>query len=207
MKIIPLNDVLAFDNLQAVASCLRADGVIAYPTDTVYGLGGNFYSPVASEKIDAMKMREGLPYSVAVGSLAMFESLATQVPAIFYERLQKLLPGRFTFLFKPSPTIEPRLLRNSARIGIRLPAVPGLLELIERTAIPLTSTSANRSGRPPLNDPARIAAEFPALDLLIDGGTLPPSLGSTMVDLAVTPPRIIRPGDDVDKLLGLLAGL
>jgi L-threonylcarbamoyladenylate synthase len=207
MKIIPLAAVRAADNLRTIASCLRADGVIAYPTDTLYGLGGNFFSHAVREKIDAMKERSDMPYSVAVGSLAMLESMASAIPAIFYERLQKLLPGRFTFLFKPSPTIDPGLYKNTARIGIRLPAVPALLDLIEQTAIPLISTSANRSGQPALNDPRLIAREFPDLDLLIDGGSLPPSFGSTLVDLTVTPPKILRPGDDVEMILALLSGI
>jgi L-threonylcarbamoyladenylate synthase len=204
MKTIPLAAILDADNLQAISACLRADGVIAYPTDTLYGLGGNFFSPNVSLKIDTMKKRCDLPYSVAVGSQVMLEALAAEIPAVFYERLQKLLPGRFTFLFKPSPTIDPRLLKNSGKLGIRLPAVPALLDLIERTAIPLISTSANRSGQAPLNDPLQIAREFPELDLLIDGGVLPASAGSTLVDLTVIPPQIIRPGDDWGMISAIL---
>ena len=207
MKVIPLADILAAAHVQAVESCLKADGVIAYPTDTLYGLGGSFFSPAAGARIDAMKGRSGQPYSVAVGSQAMLRSLVAEVPEIFPMRLKKLLPGKFTFLFKPSPAIDPRLLKGSDRIGIRLPAVPGLLSLIEKIGLPLLSTSANRSGEPPLNDPQRIAREFPDIDLLIDGGVLPASAGSTVVDLTVAPPRIVRPGDDSKRLLEVLRGI
>jgi L-threonylcarbamoyladenylate synthase len=118
--------------------------------------------------------------------------------------LEKLLPGKFTFLFKPHPAIDPFLLKKSDRIGIRIPGLPLLLELISALGFPLTSTSANLSGRPPLNDPQRIAREFPAIDLLIDGGVLPPSLGSTLVDVTTTPPKILRAGDDVKKIIDLV---
>jgi len=204
MIIIPLSELLAPGNLKKASDCLRADGVIAYPTDTLYGLGGNFFSLAATARIDALKKRGDLPYSVAAGSLAMLEELAADIPDIFRSRLKKLLPGKFTLLFKPNPAIDPVLLKNSGRIGIRIPGLPLLLELIASLGFPLTSTSANLSGRPPLNDPQRIAREFPGIDLLIDGGVLPPSLGSTLVDVTTMPPKILRAGDDVNEIMDLV---
>jgi len=205
MITVPCADILAPGNFKTIRDCLRADGVIAYPTDTLYGLGGDFFSAAAMAKVDAMKKRGDLPYSIAVGSLAMLETLAAEVPDIFRSRLQKLLPGKFTFLFKPNPTIDPLLLKNSHRIGIRIPGLPLLLKLISALGFPLVSTSANLSGRPPLNDPQRIAREFPGLDLLIDGGVLPPSPGSTLVDVAESPPRIMRRGADLGKVVAILS--
>ncbi len=204
MIVIPFADILAPGNFKKIADCLHTDGVIAYPTDTLYGLGGNFFSAAAMARVDAMKKRGDLPYSVAVGGMAMLEALAAEIPDIFRSRLKKLLPGKFTFLFKPLPSIDPLLLKNSDRIGIRIPGLPPLLKLISALGFPLVSTSANLSGRPPLNDPRRIAREFPQLDLLIDGGALPPSLGSTLVDVAVVPPRIVRRGDCVEKAMAVL---
>lgn len=204
MIIVPLADILAPGNLKDIRECLHEDGVISYPTDTLYGLGGNFYSAAAMARIDAMKKRSDLPYSLAVADLAMLEALAAEIPDIFRDRLQKLLPGKFTFLFKPNPAIDPMLLKNSDRIGIRIPGLPLLLKMISALNFPLTSTSANLSGRPPLNDPQRIAREFPDLDLLIDGGVLPASTGSTVVDVTVTPPKILRRGADWEKISSVL---
>jgi L-threonylcarbamoyladenylate synthase len=204
MIVIHLAEVLAPGNFKKISDCLHADGVIAYPTDTLYGLGGDFFSAAAMARVDALKKRGDLPYSVAVANMAMLESLAAEIPDIFRTRLKKLLPGKFTFLFKPVPTIDPLLLKNSDRIGIRIPGLPPLLKLISALGFPLVSTSANLSGRPPLNDPQRIAREFPQLDLLIDGGALPASLGSTLVDVAVAPPRIVRRGADLEKAKAIL---
>lgn len=204
MIVVPLAEVLAPGNFKNIGDCLRAHGVIAYPTDTLYGLGGNFFSAAAMARIDAMKKRGDLPYSVAVADLAMLESLAAEIPDIFSSRLKKLLPGKFTFLFKPAPAIDPLLLKNSDRIGIRIPGLPSLLKMISALGFPLVSTSANLSGRPPLNDPRRIAREFPQLDILIDGGVLPPSLGSTLVDVTTVPPCIVRIGDDKEKISSLI---
>jgi len=207
MIIIPYSDILAPGNFKSIDDCLREDGVIAYPTDTLYGLGGNFYSLALIQKIDRWKGRGDMPYSTAVGTLSKLESLAADIPEVFYIRLRQLLPGKFTFLFKPSPALDPRLLKNSGKIGIRIPGLPLLLQMLDAINLPLVSTSANRSGRPPLNDPQQIAREFPELDLLIDGGVLPPSPGSTLVDVTVTPPEIIRRGADWEKLSAMAAGV
>jgi len=204
MIVIPFADILSPGSFKIINDCLNADGVIAYPTDTLYGLGGNFFSAAAMSRVDALKKRGDLPYSVAVSDLAMLEALSAEIPDIFHSRLKKLLPGKFTFLFNPHPSIDPLLLKNSDRIGIRIPGMPPLLKLISTLGFPLVSTSANLSGRPPLNDPQRIAREFPQLDLLIDGGVLPPSLGSTLIDVATTPPRIVRRGADFEKVIALL---
>jgi L-threonylcarbamoyladenylate synthase len=203
MIVIPFADILAPGNFKNISDCLRDDGVIAYPTDTLYGLGGNFFSLAAQARIDAMKGRSDRPYSVAVGSLDMLEALV-EVPALFTPGWQGLLPGKFTFLFRPRSGLDPRLLKNSGRIGVRLPDLPLLLRMIGQVGWPLLSTSVNRSGEMPLNDPLRIAREFPELDLLIDGGVLPPSPGSTLVDLTKSPPRIVRSGAELEKALDLL---
>lgn len=204
MIIIPWNEIMSTANLDKIRDCILADGVLAYPTDTLYGLGGNFFSLALSQKIDRLKKRRDLPYSVAVGTLAMLESLAVNIPEIFHLRLCELLPGKFTFLFAASPAIDTRLLKNSTKIGIRLPGLPPLLQLIEKIGLPLVSTSANRSGQPPLNDPAQITSEFPEIDLLLDGGVLPASPGSTMIDVTVTPPKIVRRGSDWEKFSTVL---
>jgi len=206
MIIIPWNEIMTPASLDKIRCCVLADGVLAYPTDTLYGLGGNFFSLALMAKVDRMKDRRDMPYSVAVANLLMLESLAVGIPAIFYSGLWDLLPGKFTFLFAASPAIDPLLLKNSGKIGIRLPGLTPLLRLIEKIGLPLVSTSVNRSGRPPLNDPALIAGEFPEIDLLIDGGVLPLSQGSTVVDLGVVPPRLVRAGDDLEKFNDLMTG-
>jgi L-threonylcarbamoyladenylate synthase len=205
MIVIPLADVPAADSLRRIGDCLRADGVIAYPTDTLYGLGGNYLSPAAHAAVDRLKGRGGAPYSAAVGDWAMLESLVGEIPDIFRERLQGLLPGKFTFLFAPGPAVDPALLKGSGKIGVRMPGLTPLLELIGRLGVPLISTSANRSLRPPLQDPTLIARQFPELDILIDGGPLAPSQGSTVIDVSVDPPLIVRRGDDQARACAVLS--
>ncbi len=200
MIVIPLADILAAGSLRRIHDCVRADGVIAYPTDTLYGLGA------AHAAVDRLKGRGGAPYSAAVGDWAMLESLVLAIPAGLRGRIQGLLPGKFTFLFAPGPAVDPALLKGGTKIGVRMPGLTRLLELIVRLGVPLISTSANRSGRPPLQDPALIAREFPDLDILIDGGPLPSSPGSTVVDLTTDPPLLVRSGAEEPKARAFLAG-
>lgn len=205
MITIPFADALVPANLKIISDCLRSDGVVAYPTDTLYGLGGNFLSPVVHAAVDRLKGRGGAPYSAAVGDWPMLESLVPGIPGGLRERLQDLLPGKFTFLFAPGPAVDPALLKGSGKIGVRMPGLKPLLDLIQRLGAPLVSTSANRSGRPPLQDPRLIIQEFPELDILIDGGMLPSSQGSTVVDLTTAPPAIVRSGEDEPKARTFLA--
>jgi L-threonylcarbamoyladenylate synthase len=206
MITVPIADVLVPANLKIIGDCLRSDGVIAYPTDTLYGLGGNFLSPAAHAAVDRLKGRGGAPYSAAVGDWAMLESLVGGIPVGLRERLECLLPGKFTFLFRPGPAVDPELLKGSGKIGVRMPGLKPLLELINRLGVPLISTSANRSGRTPLQDTALIAQEFPELDILVDGGALPASRGSTVVDLTTAPPVLVRSGEDEPKARAFLDG-
>lgn len=206
MHIIDYNTLFLPRNLSAIKDTIENDGILIYPTDTLYGLGGNFLSLPAMEKIDRIKGRKDLPYSAAISGTRMLEPLVETIPTIFYQLFEKLLPGKFTFLFNASGALDKRLLKNSAKVGIRIPDLPHLLKLIELLNTPLVSTSVNRSGEAPLNDPATIKEFFstpPAQNfnpLLIDKGILPPSSGSTILDITVTPIHCIRRGDDFNRL-------
>ena len=209
MQIIKYKDILLPKNLEIIRDIVENNGVIIYPTDTLYGLGGNFFSLAVLETIDRIKNREDLPYSVAVSGIEMAASLVETIPPVFYDLYEKLLPGKFTLLFKASESLNKALLKNSDKIGIRIPGVPNILKLIGTLNTPLISTSVNRSGEPPLNDPTAIIRQFAdskaryTVSLLIDAGILPESRGSTILDISDTPITCIRKGDDFFKLNGL----
>jgi L-threonylcarbamoyladenylate synthase len=213
MQIIKYRDILTGKNVKTISEIIAGDGLIFYPTDTLYGLGGNFFSPAVIERIDAIKNRRDMPYSVMVSGLDMLNGLVDDVPDVFYELYEKILPGTFTFLFPVSRSIDPALVKGSGKIGIRIPDVSGMLRLVEKLNVPLISTSVNPSGKPPLNDPAAILSQFPGLRLparaqpaaalLIDGGVLPHSAGSTILDLTQRPIKCIRRGDGFQQLKNL----
>jgi L-threonylcarbamoyladenylate synthase len=206
MQIIKYKDILIPKNLEIIRDIVENNGVIIYPTDTLYGLGGNFFSLAVIKTIDRIKNREDLPYSVAVSSIEMAASLVETIPPVFYDLYEKLLPGKFTLLFKTSRSLNKALVKNSDKIGIRIPGVPNILKLIETLNTPLISTSVNRSGEPPLNDPTAITRQFAdseagyTVSLQIDAGILPESRGSTILDITDTPITCIRKGDDFFKL-------
>ncbi|MCU0290087.1 MAG: L-threonylcarbamoyladenylate synthase [Acidobacteria bacterium] len=208
MYIINYETIFFQQNISIIKNTIENDGILIYPTDTLYGLGGNFFSVTTMKKIDYIKNRKDLPYSAAVSDFNMLERLVETIPPIFYHLAEKLLPGKFTFLFKASGAIDRKLLKSSNKIGIRIPDIPGLLKLIKILNTPLISTSVNRTGGPPLNDPAAIREFFsvmvpPGQDLeplLIDKGILPQSRGSTILDITVSPIHCIREGDDFNRL-------
>ena len=206
MKIIKFRDILLKENTETIKNIIANHGVIIYPTDTLYGIGGNFFSLSAVEKIDTLKNRRDMPYSVIVAGPDMLRGLVDNVPEVFGIIYKKLLPGKFTFLFRVSKSIDPVLVKGSDQIGIRIPNVPGILKLVEILNVPLISTSVNRSGEPPLNDPAAIVQQFSTADpgcgpaLLLDAGPLPGSRGSTILDITQTPVKCIRKGDDFNLL-------
>lgn len=198
MQIIPYAHILQKDNLSLIQNTIENDRLIIYPTDTLYGIGGNFLSLQTHAAVDAIKKRSDMPYSVAVSGIEMLKTLVETIPDAFHELYEKLLPGKFTFLFKASRSLNKELLKNNDKIGIRIPNVPNVLKMIEILGTPLISTSVNRSGEPPLNDPAEINLQFSAAEtiaLMIDGGSLPPSKGSTILDITEDPVKCIRKGD------------
>ena len=200
MYTFTISELRAAENREFIIRSVLRDGVVCYPTDTLYGLGGNFFSHAVAERIDCLKVREDSPYSVAVSGMDMLAPLVAEIPPLFSDVFGRFLPGKFTFLFTAASTVDPRLLKHRRLIGIRIPDVPPILELIRRTQVPWISTSVNRKGEAPLNDPDRIVREFPGMDIFINGGTLPASSGSTIVDLTVQPPVVLRRGDDYEKI-------
>lgn len=199
MKILLYEDILLPGNVEIIRNVVEKNGVFVYPTDTLYGLGGNFLSTESMNAVDVIKNRKDIPYSAAVSGMDMIEKLVGNVPPVFEALYEKLLPGKFTFLFHASATLDKTLLKNSDKIGIRFPAVPNILKLIEILNTPFISTSVNRTGEPPLNNPVEIGKLF-TFPLLIDGGVLPASRGSTILDITESPIKCLREGDDFHKL-------
>ncbi|MCP5108706.1 MAG: hypothetical protein GY950_35300 [bacterium] len=198
MRRIVYEDILVEKNLRFIRDVVETDGVFVYPTDTLYGIGGNFFSAAAAAAVDKIKNREDLPYSAAVSGIPMLERLVDTIPPVFYELHEKLPAGKFTFLFNAAATLD-KSSGKSDKVGIRIPDVPNILKLIEILDVPFISTSVNRSGEPPLNDPAEMEKLY-SFPLLIDRGVLPASKGSTILDITVSPVKCLRRGDDFHRL-------
>ncbi len=182
--------------LAEIAAILRADGVMAYPTDTFYGLGVNAFSAAAVEKIYALKKRErGKPLSIVVADQAQARSAASLVPSILDTLAGEFWPGPLTLVLKAGPVFPPEMLGPGGTIALRVPALAWLRGLLRLTGFPITATSANLSGDGGMDDQEAVRRVFDGrIDLIVDGGRTPGGAPSTIVDLTAGAPRLLRSG-------------
>jgi L-threonylcarbamoyladenylate synthase len=187
--------------VQDAVRVLKHDGLVVYPTDTIYGLGGDAFSEDAILKVyEAKKRPVSSPISIAVSSRDMLDGVA-KVDRSAEILIDHFLPGPITVVLPAKKSVSEMLTGGTKMIGIRYPRHPVALELISSLDSPITATSANISGaRDPVTpDECRIPYDF-----LIDGGRLP-GTPSTVVDLVSR--RIIRSGAQVDEVLAFLSNL
>ena len=173
-----------------------AGEVIIFPTETFYGLGANAFSLEGVRKVYALKERDwGKPLSVVVADLPAAESCAEKLPPVFWELARRFWPGPLTLVVRARPLFPVEMLGEGGTIAIRVPGSAWLRDFLKDLGVPLTATSANRSGQGEIADPARILDEFRELEVtIINGGPTPGGLPSTIVDLTVDPPKILREG-------------
>ncbi len=176
------------------ARILKKDGVIVYPTDTIYGLGADLFSKKAMERILRIKQAEkGKPLSFILNSLKDIAHYA-QVPDYAYKIMRRVIPGPYTFILKATKNTPKYLLHRQKTIGIRIPRAPLALAIIEELGRPILSSSIPGSEEGFHTDPLEIEREYGALvDLILDGGVMYNN-PSTMVDFSGEAPEIIREG-------------
>jgi tRNA threonylcarbamoyl adenosine modification protein (Sua5/YciO/YrdC/YwlC family) len=176
------------------AAAVDAGDVIAYPTDTVYGLGCDPLNKKAIDRLYAIKgMDRSHPLAFICPDLSDIARYAI-VEKYHYRILRRLLPGPYCFILSSTREV-PKMLQSKTRtVGIRIPAHAVTIALVRALGRPLVSSTAQRtSDEKPLIDPREIDIAFPGLGLVIDagaGGEVP----STVVDLTTNPPTIIREG-------------
>lgn len=178
------------------AEVLQAGGVIVYPTETLYGLGANAWNPAAVRKVQGLKRRpDNKPILVIVANEDAVRGLAVDISDGARSLMRAFWPGPLTLVFTAAPGISPELTQGTGTIGIRIPSSPLCRALTSLCGYPVTSTSANVSGGPaPQSIRGIESALGPGVDFYLDGGTLPPSLPSTVVDVSGDRPRLIRAG-------------
>lgn len=189
-----LADLLASGpDLARLAGLLAAGGVAAIPTDTFYALATDPASEPGVTRIFEIKGRgEGQPLLVLFSERAHLDRLGIEAPAETLDLFFRLWPAPLTAIFPVRATLAAS--QGGRTLAVRMPAVPAIRELLTRVG-PLTGTSANRSGEPPLADPDDVARALGAgIDILVDGGRTPGGLPSTIVDATGREPRVVRPG-------------
>lgn len=178
-----------------ILSILGAGGVIGFPTDTAYGLGADPFNSAAVDRVFKIKGRAGTkPILLVVNSVAMAESVG-ESSATFLAVAERFWPGPLTIVLRAKPSVPETVRAGTATIGVRWPEARFTTELLRHFGKPLTATSANRSGMPPAVTAAEVRAQLgDSCDALIDGGALPSRVGSTLLDLTLDPPVLLREG-------------
>lgn len=189
------------EQVREAVKVLFHDGLVVYPTDTIYGLGGDAFSEEAILRVFEAKQRPlGNPISIAVSDREMIDGVArVNQEAEFL--INRLLPGPVTLVLPAKKTVSDLLTGGTKMIGIRYPRHPVALELISCFDSPITATSANVSGA---KDPVTPDECNVPYDFLIDGGRLT-GTPSTVVDTISR--RVIRAGAEIDEVLALLSAL
>jgi L-threonylcarbamoyladenylate synthase len=182
--------------LGEAASVLRGGGLVAFPTETFYGLGAGALHPAAVRRVLEVKGRpEGKPLLVLVGSIAMVATVALDVPARGRELMADHWPGALTLVLRARPEVPVEVTAGSGTVGVRLSAHPVARALVRAFGEPVTAPSANPSGRSAPTTAAQVRGYFRGrIDLVLDGGATTGGAPSTVLDVTVDPPRVVRAG-------------
>lgn len=201
------------ESMTRAAAVLRAGGLVAFPTETVYGLGANALDPQAVERIFAAKGRPANnPLIVHVDSIESAQQLTTSWPTSAARLAATFWPGPLTVVLHKQATVPDMVTASGPTVAIRLPAAPVARALLAAAGVPIAAPSANRSSRLSPTRAEHVLADLNgALELLLDGGPTTGGLESTVIDLTTTPPRLLRPGlitpDAIEAVIGPLQRL
>ena len=182
--------------LAAAAAVLMREGLVAFPTESFYGLGAVAVSADAVARVFEVKGRPAdKPLLVLVDSAASAEALCAAIPEGARELMRRHWPGPLTLVLPAVPGLPPALTAGTGTIGLRVPYHPVALGLVCAARAPVTAPSANPSGAPPPTTAAMVRDYFAErVDLVLDGGPTRGGTGSTVADCRVWPPRILRAG-------------
>ena len=182
-------------SLDHAVTLLKNGGVVAFPTDTVYGVGVHPFQPEAVRKLFRIKGRPSdKPIPILVGLIEDVERVARNLPEPFFYLADRFWPGELTLIVE-AKDLPLEITAGGKTVGVRMPNHPLALQLMRRFGGPIATTSANPSGEPPATSAADVRAQLGNLvDLVLDGGETSTKVASTVLDLSTSPPQIRRHG-------------
>lgn len=182
--------------IEEAGAILREGGLVAFPTETVYGLGANALDGTAVRKIFEAKGRpQDNPLIVHISDFDELEPLVAEVPAIARKLMDRFWPGPMTIIFKRSAVIPDETSAGLDSVGIRMPSNPIARALIKAAGVPVAAPSANISGRPsPTEVDSCIEDLSGKVDMIIGGEKCEVGVESSVIDVTEYPPCILRPG-------------
>lgn len=183
--------------IRKAAKIIKNSGIIIFPTRCLYGLGVDALNEAALDMmLRAKKRPENKPVLVMVKNRESVLKFVKPPRPYAFDLMERFWPGRLTLVFKARSCLSVRLTAGTGKIGLRLPGHPVARALVKAISVPITGTSANLAGRPGCSDIATLDPElFKSVRLILDAGALKGGMGSTVVDVTGSRPRIIRQGD------------
>lgn len=196
------------DTISKAALILKQGGIVAFPTETVYGLGADALNPAAVLKIFEAKGRPGdNPLIVHIASMDSLDRIAKDIPPIAFELMDAFWPGPLTLVLVRKDAVPDITTGGLDTVAVRMPDNPVALALIEEAGTPLAAPSANTSGRPSPTTAGHVTSDLSGrIDAVIDGGAVEVGVESTVLDVTSDIPVILRPGgvgvEDIKKHIG-----
>jgi L-threonylcarbamoyladenylate synthase len=195
-------------DIERAVALLRAGELVAFPTETVYGLGADAANPAAVAKIFAAKGRpQDHPLIVHLDGAAQLDAWARDIPAYAFELAEAFWPGPLTLILKRQPGVPDAVTGGQDTVGLRVPGHPLALELLRAFGGGLAAPSANRFGRISPTTARHVREELgEAVAMVLDGGPCQVGIESTILDCTGGAPRILRPGMVGAPALGRVLG-
>ena len=201
--------VITSDDMSYAAEVILRGGLVAVPTDTVYGLAGNGLDVDAVASIYEVKGRPAIkPLILLLSDLSVAETFCTQIPQSAHILAEAFWPGPLTIILPCNDTVPEIVVAGGKTLGVRSPNHPKTLELLRLVGVPLAAPSANISDKPSPKSAKDVLEYFDGkIDCIIDGGVTALGIESSIIDLTTEPYSIIRQGalpeDEIWKALGM----
>lgn len=182
--------------MASAGAAIRAGKLVAFPTETVYGLGANALDPTAVDKIFRAKQRPASdPLIAHIADLSQLSRLAAAVPELAYRLFQRFAPGALTLVLKKNAAVPANLTAGMDTVAVRMPDHAVALALIRAAGAPIAAPSANRFSRPSPTTAQHVADDLMHhVDIILDGGATAIGLESTILSLRDGAPQVLRPG-------------
>ena len=182
--------------LREAAMIVARGGVVAFPTETFYGLGAAALDPHAVRRVFEIKGRpSSMPLLVLIDDVARLSELVAEIPERARPLIARHWPGALTLVFRASGRVPAEITAGTGTVGVRVSSHPVARVLCAHVAVALTAPSANPTGAPPPTTADAVLGYFDdALDLVVDAGPTAGGPPSTVLDVSVDPPRVIRQG-------------
>jgi len=183
-------------DMARAAACLRRGGLVAFPTETVYGLGAHALDRAAVRRLFEAKGRPASdPLIVHVATMDQLAGLTTTVPDVARTLAQQFWPGPLTLVLRRALSVPPEVTAGLDTVAVRVPAHPVARALLEAAGIPVAAPSANVFSRPSPTRASHVLDDLDGrIDMVLDGGPTPVGVESTVLDLTLDPPVVLRPG-------------